>query len=371
MGQRRPGMSATGCSTVQRLSRSPTLMQPRSGPLAGATRPGNHDGYTDKKRRKCNILQNIRQQRYDAEGLLCSGNHDFMTLRLTRVFWVLCLAPGILGCDFADPGSPVATPVVELSRLRVPLGGPLEMNVRFAIAEDAPGFSEDYRVFLHFLDADGELMFNDDHAPPEPTTAWLPGQVVSYDRRTIVPVYPYIGEVTVVVGLYSPDTGNRLPMEGEPIGQRAYPVAKFEMASQSESGFFVYEDGWYAPESAPEEPDREWRWTSGVARLSFRNPRTDATFYLEVDGRPELFEAPQQLTVTIGEFEVGVVSLAAGEPSFHIVDIPRNRLGAEETVVLTLRVEPPFVPAELTDNENADDRELGMQVFYVFLERQL
>lgn len=294
-----------------------------------------------------------------------------MILRLIRVFWVLCLVPGILGCDLRDRGLPVATPGVALNRLRVPLGGPLEMNVRFAIAEDASGFSEDYRVFLHFLDVDGELMFNDDHEPPEPTTAWLPGQVISYDRRMIVPVYPYIGEVTVVVGLYSPDTGNRLPMEGESIGQRAYPVAKFEMASQSESGFFVYEDGWYAPESASEDPDTEWRWTAGVSLLSFRNPRTDARFYLEVSGRPERFEVPQRLTMTIGEFEVGALSLAAEEPSFHVVDVPRNRLGAEETVVLTLRVDPPFVPAELTDGENADDRELGMQVFYLFLEQQL
>ncbi len=294
-----------------------------------------------------------------------------MILRLSRVFWVLCLVPGILGCDLPERGSPVAIPVVELNRLRVPLGGPLEMNVRFAIAEDAPRFSEDYRVFLHFLDADGELMFNDDHAPPEPTTAWLPGQIISYDRRTIVPVYPYIGEVTVVVGLYSQETGNRLPMEGESIGQRAYPVATFEMASQSESGFFVYEDGWYAPESAAEAPDTEWRWTAGVALLSFRNPRADARFYLEVGGRPELFEAPQRLTMSIGEFEIGTLSLTAEEPSFHIVDIPRNRFGAEDAVILTLRVDPPFVPAQLTDSENADDRELGMQVFYVFLERQL
>lgn len=294
-----------------------------------------------------------------------------MILRPAGVFWVLCLVPGILGCGLAESGSPVATPAVELKRLRVPLGGPLEMNVRFAVSEDAPRFSEDYRVFLHFLDADGELMFNDDHAPAEPTTAWLPGQVISYDRRTIVPVYPYIGEVTVVVGLYSPETGSRLPMEGESLGQRAYPVAEFEMASQSESGFLIYEDGWYAPESVPEDPDREWRWTAGLARLSFRNPRAAATLYAEIDGRPELMENPQQLILTIGELEVGSFSLAAEEPSFYVVDIPRERFGDEESVVLTLTVDPSFVPAELTNSEDTDDRELGAQVFYLFLEQQL
>jgi len=70
----------------------------------------------------------------------------------------------------------------------------------FTVAEDASAFTDDYRVFVHFLDADGELMFSDDHAPPTPTMSWRPGQVITYERRTIVPVYPYIGEVTIAIG---------------------------------------------------------------------------------------------------------------------------------------------------------------------------
>ena len=92
-----------------------------------------------------------------------------MILRPAGVFWVLCLVPGILGCGLAESGSPVATPAVELKRLRVPLGGPLEMNVRFAVSEDAPRFSEDYRIFLHFLDA----ITTDDFVPLHITFYWL------------------------------------------------------------------------------------------------------------------------------------------------------------------------------------------------------
>ena len=40
-------------------------------------------------------------------------------------------------------------------------------------------------------------------------------------------------------------------------------------------------------------------------------------------------------------------------------------------MVLTLTVDPSFVPAELTNSEDTDDRELGAQVFYLFLEQQL
>ena len=65
----------------------------------------------------------------------------------------------------------------------------------------------DYRVIVHFLDADEELMWTDDHNPAMPTTQWKPGQTVEYTRTMFVPVYPYIGTATVRMGLYSPSDG--------------------------------------------------------------------------------------------------------------------------------------------------------------------
>ena len=286
------------------------------------------------------------------------------------VQWLGCAAvlTSAAGCGLADTASPVATPAVGLNRARVPLGGPLELSYRFTVAQDAGPLDGDYVVFVHFLDADGELMFTDDHRPPQPTADWRPGQEISYDRRMIVPVYPYIGEVTVALGLYSPTAGDRLPLAGEHVGQRAYAVATLEMAPQSESGFLMYEDGWHAAESVPEAPDREWRWTTGEATISFRNPRADSTLYLEIDGRPELFEEPQVLTLSVGDTVIETIELGATEPFYPIVSVPAASLGDDDSVTLTLTVDPPFVPSEVTDGANADGRELGMQVFYAFLE---
>ena len=276
---------------------------------------------------------------------------------------------GAVGCGRTDSATPVATPAVGLNRTRVPLGGPLEMTYRFTVAEDAPVFTDDYRVFVQFLDADGESMFSDDHAPPTPTTSWRPGQVITYERRTIVPRYPYIGEVTVAIGLYSPLMGDRLPLAGEHLGQRAYRVATMEMAPQSESGFLVFEDGWHRAESVPEQPDREWQWTTGRAIVSFRNPRADSTLYLEVNGRPELFDVPQILTVAIDDTVIATLELASLEPTYHVIPIPAASLGVADAVALTLNVDPTFVPSAVTDGEDPDDRELGVQVFYAFLDQ--
>ena len=288
--------------------------------------------------------------------------------RLVR--WLGCAAvlTSATGCGLADTASPVATPAMGLSRARVPLGGPLELTYRFTVAQDVGPLDGDYVVFVHFLDTDGELMFTDDHRPPQPTTEWRPGQEISYERRMVVPVYPYIGEVTVALGLYSPTAGDRLPLAGEHLGQRTYAVATLEMAPQSESGFLRYVDGWHAAESVPEAPDREWRWTTGEATISFRNPRTDSILYLEIDGRPELFEEPQVLTLSVGDTVIETIELGATEPTYPVVAVPAASLGDDDSVTLTLTVDPPFVPSEVTNGAIADGRELGMQVFYAFLE---
>ena len=287
----------------------------------------------------------------------------------------LVLLAGLSGCGPTDSAPPVATPAVELSRSSVSLGGALEMRYRFTVAPDITGIPGDYQVFVHFLDPDGALMFTDDHAPPQPTGVWRPGQEIEYDRRMIVPVYPYIGEVTVAVGLYSLQDGDRLPLEGRHLGERVYQVGTVEMVPQSENGFgtdsenglATYADGWHGVESGS---NREWRWTTGRATLAFPNPRTAATLHLEVGGQPELLETAQRLTLEIDGTEIETLELASEAPIFHRIDVPAESLGDGTTVVLTLNVEGTFVPAELTGNESSDQRELGARVFYAFLESE-
>ena len=279
----------------------------------------------------------------------------------------LWLVTGLSACGLADTAPPIGTAAVALGRDRVPLGGPLEMTYRFTLAPSAPAIEDDYRVFVHFLDADGALMFSDDHDPPEPLSSWTAGREITYRRRFVTPVYPYIGEATVALGLYSPAQGDRLPLGGEHLGQRAYQVATFEMAPQSESGFLFFEDGWHDAESMPGNSEREWRWTMGRSTISFRNPRTDSTLYLEVDGRPELLNAPQLVTLAIGETEIANFEMVP-DASFHELPVSAAVMGEDDTVTLVLTVDPAFVPSDITDGANADNRELGVQVFYAFIE---
>ena len=321
-----------------------------------------------RQRRKCSIMQHMQQLRFEIRLSMMLRAACPIAARTALLICCLTSPFGAVGCGLRDSASPVATLAVGLNRTRVPLGGPLQMTYRFTVAEDASGFTDDYRVFVHFLDVDGALMFSDDHAPPTPTTSWRQGQEITYERRMIIPVYPYVGEVTVAVGLYSPVMGDRLALAGEHLGQRAYRVATLDMAPQSESGFLVFEDGWYPAESLPEAPDREWQWTTGRATISFRNPRADSTLYLEVKGRPELFDIPQVLTLAIDDTVIETLEMASDESTYHVIAVPARSFGAADTVALTLNIDRTFVPSAVTNGENPDQRELGVQVFYAFLE---
>jgi hypothetical protein len=138
----------------------------------------------------------------------------------------------------------------------------MDITYRFAVAPDAPAFTENNRVFVHVVDTDEKLMWTEDHDPPTPTTAWKPGQTVEYVRTVFIPVRPYIGGASIRVGLYSPASQRRLTLSGQDSGQHAYNVASLEILPQSEAVFTVMKDGWHSAETPPNNDLVEWSWTS-------------------------------------------------------------------------------------------------------------
>src|SRR5215203_7195566 len=132
------------------------------------------------------------------------------SLSVRLMLSVLVVGASVSGCRQKEPDMPaVATPTVTFSRDRVALGSPVKVTYRFQVAANA-AFDRDYWVFVHVLNPQGETLWNDDHLPATPTTQWKPGQTIEYARTVFVPNYPYIGEATVRIGLYSQADGKRL-----------------------------------------------------------------------------------------------------------------------------------------------------------------
>ena len=139
-----------------------------------------------------------------------------------------------------ETAPPLVTPTLTLARSDAAIGMPIEMSYRFVVAATAPGFMDDDTVFVHFLDSDGELMWTDDHQPPVPTRQWKAGQTIEYSRTMFIPKFPYSGDTSVVIGLYSPRSGARVPMAGQTRGQREYQVATFNLHPQTDNLYVVF-----------------------------------------------------------------------------------------------------------------------------------
>lgn len=278
---------------------------------------------------------------------------------------VLLLAAA--ACGGKEEPAPVATPSFSASKTRVPLGSPVDLTYTFDVAQNA-AIEGDYRVFVHFLDSDGQQMWTDDHEPPVPTSQWKPGQKVQYTRTVFMPIFPYHGPATVTIGLYNgPGFDARLPLAAEGNG-REYTVGTLELLPQSESIYLTFSDGWNNVESAPDGSAREWHWMKKTGTLAFRNPRKDVTFYIDYDGRPDLFgNAPQVVTVKVNGAEAGRFTVDHREPLLRRFAISAAALGGADTVTITLEADKAFVPANMP-NMSADSRELSIRVYHAYVE---
>jgi hypothetical protein len=278
----------------------------------------------------------------------------------------------LIGCLLAttectarpDRAGVVATASMRVSRNPVPIGGPVDITLQFDVAPNATPFAEDGRVLMRLLFDDGEVMADYDHDPPTPTRDWHGGATVKYTRRVFVPDLPYVGSVPVLVGLYSAASGKRLLLAGKDQGNRAYKVGTLTL--QAPTSLISFGAGWNREEYS-NDPRVGWRWTEGEASMTARNPHRDSILYLRVDGRPDLFEAPQQVSLMRADRTIQRFSVTSATPTDHELALSADDLGSDDEVKLTLKVDRTFVPAQLPGG-SSDTRVLGIRVFNAFLE---
>ena len=291
---------------------------------------------------------------------------DLLILRASVATLLLAAS---LGCGGgADTAPAVGAVKVALSRPRVALGSPVEITYTFTLANDAPPLGN-RKVFVHFLDANDEMMWTDDHDPPTPTTDWKPGQTVEYTRTMFVGRYPYVGAAKIVSGLYSPENNERVKFTGEDRGDRSYKVADFELLPQTENIFLIFKDGWHQTEVVAEGSQRtEWQWTKKEATVAFRNPKRDVTLYVQADNPSSGANAAQQMEVRIGDQVLGVAPLSSGPAVVRKIPISADQFGTADMVELRFVVDKTFVPALEPGGSTGDTRELGARVFHAFVQ---
>jgi len=200
-----------------------------------------------------------------------------------------------------------------------------------------------------------------------PTSQWKPGQTVEYTKTVFIPIFPYVGEASIQVGLHSTVNQKRLPLAGEDVGQRAYKVARIQLQPQTENVFAVFKEGWHPAEQADHNAMVEWQWTKKDATLSFKNPKRDALFYFDVDNPGTAFDQPQQVKISLGGQVVDEFTLTPKQPELRKIPLKAAQLGTGEVAELTITVDKTYVPA-IVNSSSKDPRELGVRVFHAFVD---
>jgi hypothetical protein len=125
-----------------------------------------------------------------------------------------CRSPKHLFVNARPAAGDRANVKVEVESVK-PLGGrAFELALKWTAAAPLP---EAMNIFVHFTDAQGEILFQGDHAPPQPTTAWR--GVVASTARVTIPDGVGTAPAEIRVGLWSPG-GGRATLDGRDDGTR-------------------------------------------------------------------------------------------------------------------------------------------------------
>ena len=275
----------------------------------------------------------------------------------------LCCCQGRLG----EETRPI-TASFETDKQRVAVGSPLEMHYRFDIAPESEPISKNNTVFVHFVNSQGELLFTDDHEPPTPTSSWQSGTTIEYRRTFFVPLSSPPGALSVQIGLYDPDTGNRVRLTGNGSGQTNHGGAPIVLENEDTPVRIKFDEGWYGIEFSADNPSIQWRWSDRIATFSFNNPKMDSVMYLFADTHAEAFNDPLEVRIQIGRLEIARFRVGTGDPVLRRIHIPGTALGATDRVVLNFVGDKAFIPSKQRMGD--DERRLSLRVYKLWIEPQ-
>lgn len=260
---------------------------------------------------------------------------------------------------------PVVTPFPILPSViitpdRVEAGGPIVLTYRWAVHDPLPPLPQPQRAFVHFVDAEGSLLFTDDHPLLPPIDTWQPGRSHEYRRIVLTPTFPYVGAVTVLMGLYDETTGERLALRGDQQGRRAYQAARFTILPRRRDLTLTCND-LYPPEASVDAPLLITRFMARHAVCRVANPRDDVVLFLHGDIEPQGLPTPPTLTVSAARsFSAELPFVLTGEPQLLRVRLPAAALGRAPMSELRLSMSHTYVPRSLGVGD--DPRELSLRV---------
>jgi hypothetical protein len=199
--------------------------------LAPSLRPESNPAYAVRLPENGTLLELARLRQASTFGLLDgipAGGPVERAFGRPRIGSRLEVSLGgevrLLGYDMAPAGCGGAGEAGSLPALHGDTDG---CRLEVVLYWQAHGVvKDDYTVFVHVVGPDGRMWGQRD-APPDngayPTRRWAAGEVVADPVRVALPADLPAGPLEVRVGMYRPDTGQRLPVldaGGQPVDDK-------------------------------------------------------------------------------------------------------------------------------------------------------
>ena len=273
------------------------------------------------------------------------------------------------GCSKkVDDARPVATPSLTLSRMDAAVGSPIDVTYRFAVAADAPPFTEDYTVFVHVLDKDASLDVDGRPRAADADDAVEGG----IDHR----VHAHDVRSEASVRRAGADRNRTLLSQVRSAGAAGW--GEYRRA--------FHPGGHVQHAAACQRPLRRLprrlarcgdlgRGGRGMAVVQetghpvVSKSQARRQFYPRSRSNPwHAFTEPQKVEVRLGDAVVDSFSLPAGRRELRRISLTAAQLGSEDTVDVVVAVDKTFVPASVPKLKSLDPRELGVRVFHAFVE---
>lgn len=244
-----------------------------------------------------------------------------------------------------------------LDRQFVKTGQFIDMRYSWKVGEHQDFAGKDYFISVHFVNDRGELLWQDDHEPPTPTSQWKPGEDLNYSRVMKIPETVSYPQVSMRVGFYEKgDSTHRIYLrQGEEIVHKVRVLKMFVQPQDAE----LFGKGWGNLEFSRDGLNH-WRWISRNAIYSFRNP--NAYRFLTIRGGTiwRCFDEPQTVTVALNGTVLEKITLDE-KPFERIFPISQALLGDQEWSELHIEVDKTFSPLDCGLSD--DPRELAIMIY--------
>jgi hypothetical protein len=248
----------------------------------------------------------------------------------------------------------------------------IDLNLEWKPGSSFKNPEKKLKVYIHFSDVSGKILFQDDHYPPKSTSDWKQNTVNHYIRTIYCPELTYTGDVLLLIGLYDPDDClKRFSVSKEQettsekinddiIRKKLFLLPAEKGKSEYSSSRVIFKDGWNTPENVNKD---NWRWSKGQAILALKNLDSDSVFFMNGWSDPRFLNGEQKITLKMGDWTSFVTSDSDG----YIVNkflIPRSAFCKDNFCDLQINIEQFFIPAEVGDSE--DYRTLGFMIKQIY-----